>query len=71
LTPRNRPPWSPGGEYDEKFRDLPKNWAFYTNHLQPEFGNADATSPSRFKAKLIDGNYQLQIGGEPLMPEIA
>jgi hypothetical protein len=60
---------TPGGEYDEKLAIYTKLGVLYYVIYNPEFWRRDQHQPFEVY-KLVDGNYQLQIG-EPLwMPEV-
>jgi Uma2 family endonuclease len=62
--------WTPGGEYDEKQAIYANLGVLYYIVYNPEFWQRDRHQPLEIY-KLIDGNYELQIG-EPLwMPEIS
>jgi Uma2 family endonuclease len=59
----------PGGEYDEKMAIYAKLGVLYYVIYNPEYWQRDQHQPFEVY-KLVDGNYQLQIG-EPLwMPEV-
>jgi Uma2 family endonuclease len=61
--------WIPRGEYDEKLSLYAKLGVLYYIIYNPEFWQRDGHQPLEIY-KLVEGNYQLQIG-EPLwMPEI-
>jgi hypothetical protein len=61
--------WTPGGEYDEKKSIYANLGVLYYVVYNPEFWQRDRHQPLEIY-KLIDGNYELQIG-EPLwMPEV-
>jgi Uma2 family endonuclease len=61
--------WTPGGEYDDKKDIYAKLGVLYYVIYNPEFWRRDGHQPLEIY-KLVDGNYQLQIG-EPLwMPEL-
>lgn len=60
---------TPGGEYDEKLNIYAKLGVLYYIIYNPEYWQRDRHQPFEVY-KLVDGNYQLQIG-EPLwMPEV-
>jgi Uma2 family endonuclease len=61
--------WSPGGEYDEKLEIYRKLGVLYYVIYNPEFWQRDRHQPFEVY-KLIDGDYQLQIGEPFWMPEI-
>jgi Uma2 family endonuclease len=60
---------TPGGEYDEKLDIYIKLGVLYYVIYNPEFWRRDQHQPFEVY-KLIDGNYQLQIGEPYLMPEL-
>ena len=59
----------PGGEYDEKMSIYAKLGVLYYVIYNPEFWRRDGHQPFEVY-KLIDGNYQLQIGEPYWMPEV-
>lgn len=61
--------WSPGGEYDEKLDIYRKLGVLYYVIYNPEFWQRDRHQPFEVY-KLIDGDYQLQLGEPFWMPEI-
>lgn len=61
--------WSPGGEYDEKLEIYRKLGVLYYVIYNPEFWQRDRQQPFGVY-KLIEGQYQLQIGEPFWMPEV-
>jgi len=61
--------WSPGGEYDEKLEIYRKLGVLYYVIYNPEFWQRDRHQPFEVY-KLIEGQYQLQIGEPFWMPEV-
>jgi Uma2 family endonuclease len=61
--------WSPGGEYDEKLEIYRKLGVLYYVIYNPEFWQRDRHQPFEVY-KLVNGNYQLQIGEPFWMPEV-
>lgn len=60
---------TPGGEYDEKLAIYRKLGVLYYVIYNPEFWRRDQHQPFEVY-KLVDGNYQLQIGEPYWMPEV-
>ncbi len=60
--------WSPGGEYDDKFAIYQQLGARYYIIYNPEYWKRDRHQPFEVY-KLVDGQYQLQIGEPYWMPE--
>jgi len=60
---------TPGGEYDEKLAIYTKLGVLYYVIYNPEYWRRDQHQPMEVY-KLIDGNYQLQIGEPYWMPEV-
>ncbi|KAF3887747.1 MULTISPECIES: Uma2 family endonuclease [Nostocales] len=60
---------TPGGEYDEKLDIYAKLGVLYYVIYNPEYWQRDQHQPFEVY-KLIDGNYQLQIGEPYWMPEV-
>ncbi|MBW4450930.1 MAG: Uma2 family endonuclease [Spirirestis rafaelensis WJT71-NPBG6] len=60
---------SPGGEYDEKMAIYTRLGVLYYVIYNPEFWRRDQHQPFEVY-KLVDGNYQLQIGEPYWMPEV-
>jgi Uma2 family endonuclease len=60
---------SPGGEYDEKMAIYTRLGVLYYVVYNPEFWRRDQHQPFEVY-KLVDGNYQLQIGEPFWMPEV-
>lgn len=60
---------TPGGEYDEKLAIYAKLGVLYYVIYNPEFWRRDLHQPFEVY-KLVDGNYQLQIGEPYWMPEV-
>ena len=60
--------WSPGGEYDDKFAIYQKLGALYYVIYNPEYWQRDRHQPFEVY-KLVNGQYQLQIGEPYWMPE--
>lgn len=60
---------TPGGEYDEKMDIYSKLGVLYYVIYNPEFWRRDGHQPFEVY-KLVDGEYQLQIGEPFWMPEI-
>jgi Uma2 family endonuclease len=61
--------WSPGGEYDDKLEIYRNLGVLYYVIYNPEYWNRDRHQPFEVY-KLIDGQYQLQIGEPFWMPEV-
>ena len=61
--------WSPGGEYDEKLEIYAKLGVLYYVIYNFEYWQRDRHQPFEVY-KLVDGNYQLQIGEPFWMPEV-
>ncbi|GAB1539753.1 Uma2 family endonuclease [Scytonema sp. NUACC21] len=60
---------SPGGEYDEKLDIYAKLGVLYYVIYNPEYWKRDQHQPFEVY-KLVNGNYQLQIGEPYWMPEV-
>jgi Uma2 family endonuclease len=60
---------SPGGEYDEKLDIYAKLGVLYYIVYNPEFWRRDQQQPFEVY-KLVDNNYELQIGEPYWMPEV-
>ena len=60
---------TPGGEYDEKLAIYEKLGVLYYVIYNPEYWRRDQHQPFEVY-KLVDGNYQLQIGEPYWMPEV-
>ncbi len=60
---------TPGGEYDEKLAIYTKLGVLYYVIYNPEYWRRDQHQPFEVY-KLVDGNYQLQIGEPYWMPEV-
>ena len=60
---------TPGGEYDEKLAIYTKLGVLYYVIYNPEYWRRDQHQPLEVY-KLVDGNYQLQIGEPYWMPEV-
>jgi len=60
---------TPGGEYDEKLTIYEKLGVLYYVIYNPEYWRRDQHQPFEVY-KLVDGNYQLQIGEPYWMPEV-
>jgi hypothetical protein len=60
---------TPGGEYDEKMAIYAKLGVLYYVIYNPEFWRRDQHQPFEVY-KLVDGNYQQQIGEPYWMPEV-
>jgi Uma2 family endonuclease len=60
---------SPGGEYDEKMAIYTRLGVLYYVIYNPEFWRRDQHQPFEVY-KLVDGNYELQIGEPCWMPEV-
>jgi Uma2 family endonuclease len=60
---------SPGGEYDEKMDIYTKLGVLYYVIYNPEFWRRDGHQPFEVY-KLVDGEYQLQIGEPFWLPEV-
>ena len=60
---------TPGGEYDEKLDIYTKLGVLYYVIYNPEYWRRDQHQPFEVY-KLVDGNYQLQIGEPYWMPEV-
>ncbi len=60
---------TPGGEYDEKLAIYNKLGVLYYVIYNPEYWRRDEHQPFEVY-KLVNGNYQLQIGEPYWMPEI-
>ncbi len=60
---------SPGSEYDEKLEIYRKLGVLYYIIYNPEFWRRDQQQPFEVY-KLVEGNYQLQIGEPYWMPEV-
>jgi Uma2 family endonuclease len=61
--------WTPGGEYDDKKSIYTKIGVLYYFVYNPEFWQRDGHQPLEIY-KLVDGEYQLQIGEPFWMPEV-
>jgi Uma2 family endonuclease len=61
--------WTPGGEYDEKLDIYQKLGVLYYVIYNPDYWQRDRHQPFEVY-KLVDGQYQLQIGEPYWMPEI-
>lgn len=61
--------WSPGGEYDEKVEIYAKLGVLYYVIYNSDYWQRDRHQPFEVY-KLVDGNYQLQIGEPFWMPEV-
>ncbi len=61
--------WSPGGEYEEKLEIYRKLGVLYYVIYNPEYWRRDGHQPFEVY-KLVDGQYELQIGEPFWMPEI-
>ena len=61
--------WSPGGEYDEKVEIYSKLGVLYYVIYNFDYWQRDRHQPFEVY-KLVDGNYQLQIGEPFWMPEV-
>jgi Uma2 family endonuclease len=61
--------WTPGGEYDEKKAIYANLGVLYYIIYNPEFWQRDGHQPFEVY-KLVDGQYQLQIGEPFWMPEV-
>jgi Uma2 family endonuclease len=61
--------WTPGGEYDEKLEIYQKLEVLYYIIYNPDYWQRDRHQPFEVY-KLVDGQYQLQIGEPYWMPEI-
>lgn len=61
--------WTPGGEYDEKTTIYEKLGVLYYVIYNPDYWQRDRHQPFEVY-KLVDGQYQLQIGEPFWMPEI-
>lgn len=61
--------WSPGGEYDEKLEIYTKLGVLYYVVYNSDYWQRDRHQPFEVY-KLVDGNYQLQIGEPFWMPEV-
>ena len=60
---------TPGGEYDEKLTIYEKLGILYYVIYNPEYWRRDQHQPFEVY-KLVDGNYELQIGEPYWMPEV-
>ena len=61
--------WTPGGEYDDKLAIYQKLGVLYYVIYNPEYWQRDGHQPFEVY-KLIDGQYQLQLGEPYWMPEV-
>lgn len=61
---------TPGGEYDEKLAIYAKLGVLYYTIYNPEYWQRDQHQPFEVY-KLVDKNYQLQIGEPYWMPEVS
>lgn len=61
--------WMPGGEYDNKLAIYQKLGVLYYVIYTPEYWRRDRHQPFELY-KLIDGQYELQLGEPYWMPEI-
>jgi Uma2 family endonuclease len=61
--------WTPGGEYDDKLAIYQNLGVLYYVIYNPEYWQRDRHQPFEVY-KLIDGDYQLQLGEPYWMPEI-
>jgi Uma2 family endonuclease len=61
--------WSPGGEYTDKLEIYRKLGVLYYIIYNPQFWQRDQHQPFEVY-KLVDGQYQLQIGEPFWMPEV-
>jgi Uma2 family endonuclease len=61
--------WSPGGEYSDKLEIYRKLGVLYYIIYNPQFWQRDQHQPFEVY-KLVDGQYQLQIGEPFWMPEV-
>jgi Uma2 family endonuclease len=61
--------WSPGGEYDEKFDTYQTLGVLYYVVYNPGYWQRDGHQPFEIY-KLIQGEYQLQLGEPFWMPEV-
>ncbi len=62
--------WTPGGEYDSKKDIYAKLGVLYYIIYNPEFWRRDGHQPLEIY-KLVDSQYQLQIGEPIWMPEVS
>ena len=61
--------WTPGGEYDQKMTIYQNLGVLYYVIYNPEFWRRDGHQPLEIY-RLLEGQYQLQIGEPYWMPEI-
>jgi Uma2 family endonuclease len=61
--------WTPGGEYDDKLRIYQQLGVLYYVIYNPEYWQRDRHQPFEVY-KLIEGDYELQIGEPYWMPEV-
>jgi Uma2 family endonuclease len=61
--------WTPGGEYDEKLKIYEQLGVLYFVIYNPDYWQRDRQQPFEVY-KLVEGQYQLQIGEPYWMPEV-